>query len=88
MNCPKCGRCMFIRLNFHGWYYWCLDCCISVYRAVDGCQYPQAEKGGYNMANSEPVILFKRACPVHRKVTWHLLCLSGVLQCLECFLEN
>ena len=40
------------------------------------------------MANSEPVILFQRACSTHKKVTWHLLCLSGVLQCLECFLEN
>ena len=35
-----------------------------------------------------PIILIKRACTAHRRVTWHLVCLSGVLQCLECNIEN
>lgn len=34
------------------------------------------------------LVLIQKYCRVKHNVTWHLLCIGGVLQCLECYLED
>lgn len=38
------------------------------------------------MTQDEQYILIKKYCLVQKTTTWHLLCVGGVLQCLECYL--
>lgn len=34
------------------------------------------------------LVMILKYCLEQKAVTWHLLCAGGVLQCLECFLED
>jgi len=36
----------------------------------------------------DKVVLLHKYCQYHHSMTWHVLCLSGVLQCLECYLVD
>lgn len=38
------------------------------------------------MKEIEQFILIKKYCLEQKTTTWHLLCVGGVLQCLECYL--
>ena len=38
--------------------------------------------------HKSPMVLLLKYCLHHHTVVWHILCIGGVFQCLECFLED
>jgi len=34
------------------------------------------------------LVMILKYCLIQKAVTWHILCVAGVLQCLECFLKD